>query len=74
MVGTIATGLFARKEVAGYDGATATWWRLFGGNIWEPGIQVLEALMGFTWSFLGSYILFALVNCVPGLEALAENE
>ena len=23
MVGTIVTGLFARKEVAGYDGATA---------------------------------------------------
>lgn len=75
MVGTIATGLFARKEVAGYDGATAIdGGVLFDGNIRQLGIQILEALIGFTWSFVGSYILFALVDCVPGLEVLAENE
>ena len=75
MVGTIATGLFARKEVAGYGGATAIDGGVFfDGNIRQLGIQILEALIGFTWSFVGSYILFALVDCVPGLEVLAENE
>jgi ammonia channel protein AmtB len=75
MVGTIATSLFARKEVTGYGGATVIDGGVFfDGNIPQLGIQILEAPVGFTWSFIGSYILFALVNCVPGLEVLAENE
>jgi ammonia channel protein AmtB len=69
MVGTIAMGLFARKEVARYDGAT-----IIEGNTRQLGTQILEALVGFTWPFVGSYILFALVDCVPGLDVLAENE
>jgi ammonia channel protein AmtB len=49
MVGTIATGLFARKEVAGYGGATAIDGGVFfDGNIRQLGIQILEALIGFT--------------------------
>jgi ammonia channel protein AmtB len=75
MVDTIATGLFARKEVAECDGATVTDGGVFfDGNIRQLGIQILEALIGFIWSFVGSYTLFALVDCVPGLEVLAENE
>ena len=75
LVGTIATGLFARKEVAAYDGATVIDGGVFfDGNIKQLGIQMLEALIGFTWSFVGSYVLFALIDCVPGLEVLAENE
>lgn len=61
MVGTIATGLFVRKEVAGYDGAIAIdGGVLLDGNIRQLGIQILEALIGFTWSFVGSYILLLL--------------
>lgn len=75
IVGTIATGLFARKEVAFYDGATVIDGGVFfDGNVKQLGIQLLEALIGFTWSFVGSYILFALVDCVPGLEVLAKDE
>jgi ammonia channel protein AmtB len=75
MVGTVATGLFARKEVAAYDGATdIDGGVFFDGNVKQLGIQILEALIGFVWSFVGSYILFALVDCVPGLEVLAKNE
>ena len=62
-LGTIATGLFARKEVAAYD-----------GNAKQLGIQLLEAVIGFTWSFVGSYVIFALIDCVPGLEVLATDE
>jgi len=75
IVGTIATGLFASKEVAAYDGATEIVGGVFfDGNVKQLGIQLLEALIGFTWSFVGTYIIFALIDCVPGLEVLAKDE
>jgi ammonia channel protein AmtB len=75
MVGTVATGLFARKEVAAYDGATIIDGGVFfDGNVRQLGIQLLEALIGFTWSFVGSYVIFALIDCVPGFEVLAKDE
>jgi ammonia channel protein AmtB len=75
ILGTVATGLFARKEVAFYDGATVIDGGVFfDGNWRQLGIQLLEAVIGFTWSFVGSYVLFALVDCVPGLEVLAVDE
>jgi ammonia channel protein AmtB len=37
-------------------------------------VQIVEALIGFTWSFVGSYIIFALIDCVPGFEVLAKND
>lgn len=75
IVGTIATGLFASKEVAAYDGATEIAGGVFfDGNVRQLGIQLLEALIGFTWSFVGTYIIFALIDCVPGLEVLAKDE
>ncbi|KAH7324004.1 putative ammonium transporter [Rhexocercosporidium sp. MPI-PUGE-AT-0058] len=75
VVGTIATGLFARKEVAAYDGVTVIEGGVFfDGNVKQLGVQLLEAGIGFTWSFVGSYVLFALVDCVPGLEVLAKDE
>jgi Amt family ammonium transporter len=75
IVGTVATGLFARKEVAAYDGATVIDGGVFfDGNVKQLGIQLLEAAIGFTWSFVGSYIIFALIDCVPGLEVLAKDE
>lgn len=75
LVGTLATGLFARKEVAAYDGATEIIGGVFfDGNTRQLGIQLLEATIGFFWSFLGSYVLIALVDCVPGFEVLATDE
>ncbi|KAK5126906.1 hypothetical protein LTR85_008264 [Meristemomyces frigidus] len=75
IVGTIATGLFARKEVAAYDGVSSiAGGVIFDGNVRQLGIQLLEALIGFTWSFVGSYALFALVDCIPGLEVLATDK
>lgn len=74
-VGTIATGLFAQKDVAFYDGATdITGGVFFDGNIRQLGVQVLEAVIGFSWSFIGSYIIIALIDCVPGLEVLAVDK
>lgn len=75
ILGTVCTGLFARKEVAAYDGTTVIDGGVFfDGNVKQVGIQLLEALVGFTWSFVGSYAIFALIDCVPGLEVLAKDE
>ncbi|KAL3427904.1 ammonium transporter mep2 [Phlyctema vagabunda] len=74
-VGTIATGLFARKEVAFYDGITEIEGGvIFDGNVKQLGIQVLEAVIGFTWSFAASYLIIALIDCVPGLEVLSSDD
>ncbi|KAL2868919.1 Rh-like protein/ammonium transporter [Aspergillus lucknowensis] len=75
LLGTLATGLFAQREVAAYDGVTIiAGGCIFDGNWRQLGVQLVEALIGFTWSFVGSYALYALVDCVPGLEVLAIDE
>ncbi|PWY65696.1 Rh-like protein/ammonium transporter [Aspergillus heteromorphus CBS 117.55] len=74
-LGTIVTGLFAKREVAAYDGVTdIAGGCVFDGNWRQLGIQIVEALVGFVWSFGGSYILYALIDCVPGFEVLATDE
>jgi ammonia channel protein AmtB len=73
--GTILTGLFAQKEVAAYDGATAIAGGVFfDGNVRQVGIQILEALIGFIWSFVGTFAIVAVIDCVPGLEVLAHDK
>ncbi|KAL4948799.1 Rh-like protein/ammonium transporter [Aspergillus filifer] len=75
LLGTLATGLFAQREVAAYDGVTIIKGGcLYDGNWRQLGVQLVEALIGFTWSFVGSYALYAAVDCVPGLEVLAVDE
>ena len=75
ILATISTGCFAQKEVAGYDGFTEIVGGVFfDGNVRQLGIQVLEALVGFSWSFIGSYVMYALIDCVPGFEVLAEDK
>ncbi|KAF2833738.1 Rh-like protein/ammonium transporter [Ophiobolus disseminans] len=75
ILATIATGCFARKEVAGYDGVTEIVGGVFfDGNVRQLGIQIIEASVGFFWSFIGSYAIYALIDCVPGFEVLAEDK
>ena len=71
-MGITAIGLFARKEVAAYDGATVDGVVFFDGNVKQLSVQMLEALIGSTWSVASSYILCAPIDCLPGLENLAE--
>jgi Amt family ammonium transporter len=73
-LGTIMTGLFAQKAVAAYGGNEVAGGVFFDGNIRQLGIQIIEALIGFTWSFCGSFIIIALIDCVPGLEVLATDK
>lgn len=46
----------------------------FDGNVKQLGIQLLEAIIGLTWSFVGTYAIFALIDCVPEFEVLATDE
>ncbi|KAL1301874.1 hypothetical protein AAFC00_006056 [Neodothiora populina] len=73
-LGTIMTGLFAKKEVAAFDGGTEIIGGVFfDGHVRQLGIQVVEALIGFSWSFCVSYLIIAAIDCIPGLEVLAED-
>ena len=73
--GTLVTGLFARRDVAAYDGETEiVGGAFFDGNWSQIWVQLLEAVIGFVWSFVGSFILYALVDCIPGLEVLDTDE
>jgi ammonia channel protein AmtB len=75
ILGTIMTGLFARKEVAAYDGfSDITGGVIFDGNWRQLWVQIVEALIGFTWSAFASYVIFAAIDCVPGLQVLARDE
>ncbi|KAL4946745.1 hypothetical protein BDV06DRAFT_208403 [Aspergillus oleicola] len=75
LLGTLATGLFAQREVAAYDGETIIEGGcIFDGNWRQLGIQLVEAVIGFSWSFVGSFVLYAALDCVPGLEVLAIDE
>ncbi|KAI1502487.1 ammonium transporter AmtB-like domain-containing protein [Biscogniauxia marginata] len=71
---TICTGLFAQKKVAAYGGVDVPGGVFFDGNARQLWVQIVEVLIGFSWSFIGSFAIIALVDCVPGLEVLATNE
>lgn len=59
----------------GSDGATEIYGGVFfDGNIAQIGIQLVEALIGFTWSFGVSYAIYAGLDCIPGLEVLATDK
>ena len=74
-VGTVAAGLFAQNEIAALDGTTEIVGGVFfDGNAKQLGVQIVEALIGFTWAFSVSYILIALIDCVPGWEVLATDK
>ena len=74
IVATIATGLFAQKEVAAYGEVEIIGGAVFDGHWNQLWIQIVEVLIGFTWSFVGSFILIAIVDCIPGLEVLAHDK
>ncbi|KAF1350139.1 ammonium transporter AmtB-like domain-containing protein [Delphinella strobiligena] len=72
--GTLMTGLFASKVVTAYDGSTEIAGGVFfDGNVRQLGIQLFEAVLGFTWTFVLSYFFYTLIDCVPGFEVLAED-
>jgi ammonia channel protein AmtB len=71
---TIMTGLFAQKEVAAYGGVEIVGGVFFDGNVRQLWIQIVEALIGFTWSFVGSFAIIALIDCIPGFEVLATDK
>jgi ammonia channel protein AmtB len=74
ILATIATGIFAQKKLAAYGGAEVDGGVFFDGNIRQLWVQIVEVLIGFTWSFVGSFVIISLIDCVPGLEVLATDK
>lgn len=73
-VATVMTGLFAQKEVAAYGGVEIRGGVVFDGNLRQLWVQIVEAVIGFVWAFVGSYAIIALIDCLPGLEVLAPDQ
>lgn len=73
ILATIMTGLFAQKEVAAYGGMEVTGGVIFDGHVAQLWIQIVEALVGAVWAFVGSYVIMALLDVIPGLEVLATD-
>lgn len=71
---TICTGLFAQKEVAAYGEVDIVGGVFFDGNIRQLGVQIAEALIGLVWAGVGSFVIIALIDCVPGFEVLATDK
>jgi Amt family ammonium transporter len=67
---TIMTGLFAQSKVAAYGGLEVPGGVFFDGNVRQLWVQIAEVLIGFSWSFFGSWAIIALIDCVPGLEVM----
>nr|POE53314.1 ammonium transporter 1 [Quercus suber] len=65
ILATIMTGLFARKENAAYGGVEVAGGVFFDGHVAQLWIQIVEAIVGFAWAFVGSFVIIALIDCVP---------
>lgn len=75
VVATVMTGLFAQKEVASYDGFSDIAGGVFyDGNYRQLAVQVLEAAIGLSWSFIVSFLIIWLIDCVPHFEVLAKDK
>jgi ammonia channel protein AmtB len=75
VVATLLTGFFGSREAAGFDGVTdIVGGALHDGNWYQLVIQVVEGLIGASWSFGASYAIIALIDCIPGLEVLCTDE
>lgn len=75
IIATISTGLFGLKEVAAYDGVSEIAGGVFfDGHVGQVGIQLVEAVIGITYSFTMSYLIMCLIDSVPGFEVLAVDE
>ena len=60
-MGTVAARLFAKTDMAAYDGATVIEGGVFlDSSVKQLGICISEALVGFIWSFVRPYILLLL--------------
>ncbi len=67
--GTLATGLFASKAInsAGADG-------LFAGNSKQFFVQLIAVAVTVAYAFIGTFIIFKLVDVVIGVRASEEQE
>jgi Amt family ammonium transporter len=67
--GTLATGLFASKAInqAGADG-------LLAGNSKQFFVQLIAAVATVAYAFIGTYIIYKLIDAVIGVRATEEDE
>ena len=73
IVGNIVTGFFARKSIAGLNGAVIPggW---VDGNWVQVGYQLADTVAGFAYAFVATYAILWIMNHVPRLHLRATPE
>ncbi|KAI5480408.1 hypothetical protein MNV49_000983 [Pseudohyphozyma bogoriensis] len=74
IIGNLLTGIFAQAEIAATDGASAIAGGWLDGHFVQLGIQLADSVSVTSYAFVVTYLLVALIDCIPGLEVLATDE
>ncbi|KAM0753818.1 putative ammonium transporter [Meredithblackwellia eburnea MCA 4105] len=74
IVGNLLTGIFAQAEIAATDGASVIPGGWLDGHYIQLGYQLADCCAVTLYAFGMTYILVAIIDCVPGLEVLATDE
>jgi Amt family ammonium transporter len=74
IIGNCMTGIFAQASIAATDGATDIPGGWLDQNYRQLGLQLADCVATTTYAFVVTYLLVALIDCVPGLEVLATEE
>jgi Amt family ammonium transporter len=61
-------GLFAADYIAALDGVTDIKGGWINHNYKQLGYQASNSAIGFIYSFIVTYLLLFLMNCLPGLS------
>lgn len=75
LLATLLTGIFGQRTYAAFDGVTdIAGGVLHDGHYGQLAIQLLEGSIGAIWSFGASFVIIALIDCIPGFEVLCTDE
>lgn len=71
LLGSILTGVFARKAIAGLDPDLVIPGGWLDGNWIQVPLQLADASAAALWSALGTFLILKIMNYIPGLAIRA---
>ncbi|KAJ9076257.1 ammonium transporter [Entomophthora muscae] len=74
LVGSLLTGIFARKAIAGLDPNVSIAGGWLDGNWMQVPYQLADCCAGAAWSSLGTFAILFVMNRIPGLQIRASSE
>ncbi|KAJ9088917.1 ammonium transporter [Entomophthora muscae] len=74
LLGSLLTGIFARKAIAGLDPDLVIGGGWLDGNFVQVPIQMADASAAAVWSGLGTFVILKTMNHIPGLAIRATHD